>query len=105
MSKIVCRDCKSLDCSGCNIYNLAQMLNAGKFGLIMDENYSIQTENDVAPIRHGKWIEEPVTENNSMIKCSACGQYPEKKDQCYTPFCCLCGAIMDEGINDGNKTI
>lgn len=53
------------------------------------------TAADVAPVVHGRWIEEPVTENNSMVKCSACGEYPEKKDQCFTPYCCLCGAKMD----------
>ena len=50
---------------------------------------------DVAPVVHGKWIEESVTKNNSMVKCPVCGEYPEKKDQCFTPYCCLCGAKMD----------
>lgn len=50
---------------------------------------------DVAPVVHGRWIEEPITKNNSGIRCSACGEYPEKKDQCFTPYCCLCGAKMD----------
>lgn len=52
------------------------------------------TAADVAPVRHGRWVLDC-----SGVKCTACGEYPEKKDQCYTPFCCLCGAKME--VQDG----
>ena len=45
---------------------------------------------DVREVVHARWVLD-----SGGIKCSACGDYPEKKDQCYTPYCCLCGAMMD----------
>ena len=44
MSVIECRDCNEKNCNGCNIYTLAQMLNHGKFGHMMDDNNCIQPD-------------------------------------------------------------
>lgn len=46
---------------------------------------------DVRPVVRGRWVLD-----SGGVKCTACGDYPEKKDQCYTPYCCLCGADMRE---------
>lgn len=53
---------------------------------------------DVAPVRHGKWIEELDTE---YMKCSACGEeYFDEYDMLrdgLVKYCPNCGALMDGG--------
>ena len=58
---------------------------------------------DVAPVRHGYWIEQC---EESLYSCSACGSEwvtiegtPEENDM---DFCPHCGAKMDEKERDEN---
>lgn len=50
MAEISCKHCSSLDCRGCNIYRLEQMLDAGKLETLMNENRVIQISADVRPV-------------------------------------------------------
>ena len=47
---IVCRNCDSPDCKGCNLKNLETMLNSGKFDCLMNENHCINPSADAVPV-------------------------------------------------------
>ena len=47
---IVCRNCDSPDCKGCNLKNLETMLNSGKFDCLMNENHCINPSVDAVPV-------------------------------------------------------
>ena len=47
---IVCRNCESPNCKGCNLKNLETMLKNGKFDCLMNENHCINPSADVAKI-------------------------------------------------------
>lgn len=47
---IVCRNCDSSNCKGCNIYTLAMMLYGGKFDCIVGDDHSINPTIDVVPV-------------------------------------------------------
>ena len=51
---IACRRCNSPDCKGCNLKRLETMLENGRFDCLMNENRSINTSSDVAPVVHCK---------------------------------------------------
>ena len=74
---IRCRNCDSPDCKGCNLKNLETMLKNGKFDCMMNENRCINPSEDVAPVRHGRWIDAyPDIDPNPMYMygiCSECG--------------------------------
>ena len=92
---IGCRKCDSLYCKGCNLKNLETMLRNGKFDCIMNENRCINTAADVAPVRHGRWIEQEKYTFGVMYDCSICDNrildngYPWN-------YCPNCGAKMDK---------
>lgn len=50
MEQIGCKECTSPDCRGCNLLRLEQMLNSGKFDVLMDEKRGIKTGIDVRPV-------------------------------------------------------
>ena len=95
---IGCRNCDSPDCKGCNLKNLETMLNNGKFDCLMNENRCINPSEDVAPVRHAKWVDN---------HCTACGMMPMgdemwKNHDCEPPlferfmdYCPICGAKME----------
>ena len=56
MEHIVCKECTSPDCHGCNIFRLAQMLKNGKFNAFMDENRRIKVEMSEGTAMRSKWI-------------------------------------------------
>ena len=93
---IGCRNCDSPDCKGCNLKNLETMLNNGKFDCLMNENRCINPSADVAPVRHGRWIDAyPDIEPNPMFMygiCSECGF--EQGISKYLNYCPKCGADM-----------
>lgn len=47
---------------------------------------------DVAPVRHGQWIEMKVRQQTSLV-CSECGA--DSGSICGTSYCPNCGAKMD----------
>lgn len=58
---------------------------------------------DVCPMVHGHWVPAANTWTHDLneasrriFRCSVCGRYENTKE----PFC-NCGAVMDEGENDG----
>ena len=53
---------------------------------------------DVAPVRHGrwKWQDDPARTFHGWPMCSECGAI----SAIMTPYCCVCGAKMDERGED-----
>ena len=89
---IECRECDSPYCKGCNLKNLETMLYNGKFDCIMNEDRCINTAADVAPVVHGKWVDNGIPD--SMLNgCSVCGFTCGASSFFYCP---KCGAKMDE---------
>ncbi len=85
MAEISCKHCGSLDCRGCNLYRLEQMLDAGKFDPLMNENRAIQISADVAPVVHGRWTN--MCEFAPLWKCSVCGKHTKNTAPAYCPHC------------------
>ena len=101
---IGCRKCDSTDCKGCNLKNLETMLNNGKFDCLMNGNRCINTAADVAPVRHGRWVDRIVDENEVIqpwMQRYYCSECLEGGNQSWFKFCPNCGAKMD-GC-DGNS--
>ena len=92
---IGCRECDSLYCKGCNLKNLETMLRNGKFDCIMNENRCINTAADVAPVRHGRWIEQEKYTFGVMYDCSICGDRILDNGHSWN-YCPNCGAKMDK---------
>ena len=92
---IGCRECDSLYCKGCNLKNLETMLRNGKFDCIMNENRCINTAADVAPVRHGKWIEQEKYTFGVMYDCSICDNRILDNGHSWN-YCPNCGAKMDK---------
>ena len=45
MAEIIpCRDCRSPDCKGCNVYILSEMLHEGKLDALMNKNRTIKNQ-------------------------------------------------------------
>ena len=91
---IVCRKCDSPSCKGCNLKNLEIMLNNGKFDCLMNENHCINPSDDIAPVRHGQWIDGdqycPICGKDKFRGLDADIWSDWKPD-----FCPNCGAKMD----------
>ena len=95
---IGCRECDSPYCKGCNLKNLETMLCNGKFDCIMNENRCINTTADVAPVVHGRWVDNGIPD--SMLSgCSVCGFTCGSSSFFYCP---ICGAKMDESDEPEN---
>lgn len=99
MEQIVCKKCTSLDCRGCNLLRLEQMLESGKFDALMDEKRGIKTGIDVHPVVYGIWEKQDanfvfndVGLYAAVYKCNRCG----KLNIAETNFCPNCGADMRE---------
>ena len=52
---------------------------------------------DVAPVRHGRWIEKTVPEGRRYFECSNCGAHENKHTAIKGYYCWRCGAKMDGG--------
>ena len=82
---IACIRCNSPDCKGCNLKRLETMLENGKFDCLMNENRSINTSSDVAPVVRCKdckyW-----QDNNDGYPHEECrwghGETPDANDFC-----------------------
>ena len=75
-------------------YDLSEYLTTQIRGMLMDVPSA-----DVAPVRHGRWIEDKSrTEEiyTHPVKCSACGQTDVLEYGTLTAYCPNCGAKMDE---------
>lgn len=101
---IECRNCDSHDCKGCNLKNLETMLKNGKFDCLMNENRCINTAADVAPVRHGRWIEPSrLYYGAKQYECSLCYSDTFWKKHSITekyPYCPNCGCRMDGGDDE-----
>ena len=95
---IECRECDSLYCKGCNLKNLETMLRNGKFDCIMNENRCINTAADVAPVVHGRWVDNGIPDS-ILSGCSVCGFTCGSSSFFYCP---ICGAKMDESDEPEN---
>ena len=91
---IGCRNCDSPDCKGCNLKNLETMLNNGKFDCLMNENRCINPSEDVAPVRHGQWVEKEKYTFGIMCDCSLCENRILDNGHPWN-YCPNCGAKMD----------
>lgn len=58
---------------------------------------------DVAPVVHGRWIEESeLDENGNVIAmCNQCYHTDEHSVNIKIPYCWYCGARMDGGADNG----
>ena len=92
---IGCRECDSPYCKGCNLKNLETMLRNGKFDCIMNENRCINTTTDVAPVRHGRWVEQEKYTFGVMYACSICDNLILDNGHSWN-YCPNCGAKMDK---------
>lgn len=102
---ITCRNCSSPDCRGCNVYTLAMMLSTGKFDCLTNGNRCVDRFADVAPVRHGRWIEKKrwgIGKWHKWLECSECGHQDHDldmyEDMPFTSsgnYCPNCGARMD----------
>ena len=54
---------------------------------------------DVAPVRHGRWIEQGLSPYEGTRRCSICGSFYDIKEQ--FNYCPNCGQRMDEEAEDG----
>ena len=95
---IECRECDSLYCKGCNLKNLETMLRNGKFDCIMNENRCINTAADVAPVVHGRWVDNGMPDS-ILSGCAVCGFTCGSSSFFYCP---ICGAKMDESDEPEN---
>ena len=95
---IGCRECDSLYCKGCNLKNLETMLRNGKFDCIMNKNRCINTTADVAPVLHGRWVDNGIPDS-ILSGCSVCGFTCGSSSFFYCP---ICGAKMDESDEPEN---
>ncbi len=50
IEQIRCKRCKSIDCHGCNLLRLEQMLKEGKLDEMMGEDHGIKTDLSVRPV-------------------------------------------------------
>lgn len=65
---------------------------------------------DVAPVRHGRWIDKPLIKsfkhtNIPVVECSACGiDFCDIINNHYFmyKYCPNCGAKMDGGVDDAS---
>lgn len=53
---------------------------------------------DVAPVRHGRWIEQEKYDFGTMYDCSICGDRILDNGHSWN-YCPNCGAIMDGGAD------
>ena len=88
---IACRCCDSPDCKGCNLKRLETMLKSGKFNCLMNENRAINISADVALVRNGRWIQQPLN-GTHIWRCSKC----ETIGSPQWSYCPKCGARMNE---------
>ena len=95
---IGCRECDSPYCKGCNLKNLETMLRNGKFDCMMNENRCINTAADVAPVVHGRWVDNGIPDS-ILSGCSVCGFTCGSSSFFYCP---ICGAKMDESDEPEN---
>lgn len=59
---------------------------------------------DVTPVRHGRWVDRIVDENEVIqpwMKRYYCSECLEGGNQSWFKFCPNCGAKMDGGANNG----
>lgn len=84
-------ECRATGCSECKFRHgkkYYQML------LCLSERYAEKMiANDVAPVRHGRWILVDTDEEQFFI-CSEC----ENKEYWESDYCPNCGAKMDEEV-------
>lgn len=50
---------------------------------------------DVAPVRHGRWIKRGYACGDSEFICSVCGESEWRTSSSRMKYCMFCGAIMD----------
>ena len=77
---------------------VAAMAIADKYGIPLGDlvdTFADIPAADVAPVRHGRWIEKTAHDRHSYFECSNCGAHENKHTAIKGRFCWSCGAIMD----------
>ena len=94
---------KEIHCAGCDSYNGVRC----RACWVDDTLDYIDSEPaaDVAPVRHGRWIDNGACGYKWAFSCSKCGYidgYPFNDRHNYCPNC---GAKMDEKENDDENNL
>lgn len=72
-------------------YDLSEYLTTQIRGMLMDVPSA-----DVAPVRHGRWVDDERYVDGYYANCSECGwQLDVKEERGYHNYCPNCGARMD----------
>lgn len=86
----LCEGCKYVDHGTC--YQ-CRRIGANEIIKIIDA--------DVAPVRHGRWIDDERYVDGYYANCSECGwQLDVKEERGYHNYCPNCGARMDGEKNE-----
>ena len=56
---------------------------------------------DVAPVRHGRWIETGYVCGENEYQCSECKETEWRTSASRLKYCPFCGAKMDGGADNG----
>ena len=76
--QIGCRTCNSEDCTGCNVYTLATMLDNGKFDNLTDNNRTIVQSFDVVEMcveDVGPMVVRVIGDVAKVVRCKDCKHY------------------------------
>ena len=100
---IECRSCDCKNCSGCNVFTLANMLHNGDFDCLMDEHKSIAfTPESLRP--KGRWIDTGESYEDEHCRynywaCSVCENRIAGRYGLHN-YCPNCGADMRGEVDD-----
>ena len=66
--------------------------------LITEDEFTkiIKCLRDVQEVKHGHWINDGYACGDTQWTCSVCGEYEFRAGK--RPYCCNCGAKMDEVV-------
>lgn len=83
-------------------YDLGEYLTTQIRGMLMDVPSA-----DVAPVRHGQWIESNLIKDGRIFICSNCNMawVSKKRTMDGMNYCPNCGAKMDGGDDDEKRQV
>ena len=74
--------------------DLAIQLNDTEYDMVCNKIDEVPAA-DVAPVRHGRWIEKTAPAAHKYYECSNCGAHENKHTAIKGRYCWRCGAKMD----------
>lgn len=84
-------------------FNIDDMMNVNRTLISLRkarETISNFPAADVAPVRHGRWIEKTAPAVRKYFECSKCGAHENKHTAILGGYCWRCGARMDGAKNE-----